>query len=79
MARHLHHPLDESSLLSTSTRRTSVSSSQSLVNRITASGAVEIELQQWISAIAHAEEDAVKGTLVPACICIVLSRSRVRC
>ncbi|KAI9490222.1 hypothetical protein BDB00DRAFT_562985 [Zychaea mexicana] len=60
MARYLHHPLDESSMLSSSTRRTSVSSSQSLSNRLSASGVLDIELQQWISALMHAEEEAAR-------------------
>ncbi|KAI9244556.1 hypothetical protein BDA99DRAFT_577124 [Phascolomyces articulosus] len=60
MARYLQHPLDESSMLSSSTRRTSVSSSQSLSNRLSASGVLDIELQQWISALMHAEEEAAR-------------------
>ncbi|KAG0171874.1 hypothetical protein DFQ29_008645 [Apophysomyces sp. BC1021] len=52
--------LDEASLLSSSTRRTSVSSNHSVVNNLSTSVVVEIELQQWISALLHAEEQAVK-------------------
>ena len=63
MARYLQHPLDESSMLSSSTRRTSVSSSQSLSNRLSASGVLDIELQQWISALMHAEEEAARGKI----------------
>ncbi|KAI8146629.1 hypothetical protein BJV82DRAFT_599266 [Fennellomyces sp. T-0311] len=60
MARYLQHPLDETSMLSSSTRRTSVSSSQSLSNRLSASGVLDIELQQWISALTHAEDEAAQ-------------------
>ncbi|KAI8885345.1 hypothetical protein K501DRAFT_322450 [Backusella circina FSU 941] len=57
----IRHPFDDNSVLSSSTRRTSVSSSQSVVNRLSSSGVVEIELQQWTSALFHAEEEAVKN------------------
>lgn len=60
MAQYLQHPLDEASMLSSSTRRTSVSSTQSLSNRLSASGIIDIELQQWISALIHAEEQAAQ-------------------
>ncbi|KAL0093142.1 hypothetical protein F4703DRAFT_1730073 [Phycomyces blakesleeanus] len=62
MTRHLSNTLDESSMLSSSTRRTSVSSNHSFANRLSSSGVVEIELQQWISALLHAEEEATKHT-----------------
>lgn len=60
MAQYLQHPLDEASMLSSSTRRTSVSSTQSLSNRLSASGIIDIEIQQWISALIHAEEQAAQ-------------------
>lgn len=47
-------------MLSSSTRRTSVSSNQSTVNRLSPSNPFELELSQWASALYHAEEDAVK-------------------
>ncbi|CAO3646454.1 unnamed protein product [Cunninghamella blakesleeana] len=58
--RHLQSSLDESSMLSSSTRRTSVSSSHSITHGLSASGVVELELQHWISALLHAEELAVR-------------------
>ncbi|KAI9299282.1 hypothetical protein BJ944DRAFT_245464, partial [Cunninghamella echinulata] len=58
--RHLQSSLDESSMLSSSTRRTSVSSSHSITHGLSASGVVELELQHWISALLHAEELAVQ-------------------
>ncbi|KAI7864753.1 hypothetical protein BDF14DRAFT_1884035 [Spinellus fusiger] len=60
IACHISHPLDESSMLSSSTRRTSVSSNHSFIHRSSSSGSVEVELQQWISALLHAEEEAVR-------------------
>jgi hypothetical protein len=57
----VRHPFDDNSVLSSSTRRTSVSSSHSVANRLSSSGVVEIELQQWTSALFHAEDEAVKS------------------
>ncbi|KAI8073361.1 hypothetical protein BC940DRAFT_291149 [Gongronella butleri] len=59
---HLPASLDGSSMLSCSTRRTSVSSTHSLGHGLTAaaSGVVEMELQHWTSALLHAEELAVQ-------------------
>ncbi|KAF7729326.1 hypothetical protein EC973_004582 [Apophysomyces ossiformis] len=56
----LRRSLDDVSLLSCSTRRSSVSSNHSIVNNLSASAVVEIELQQWISALLHAEKQAAK-------------------
>ncbi|KAG0170146.1 hypothetical protein DFQ29_009418 [Apophysomyces sp. BC1021] len=56
MVRHLQHPLDEASILSSSTRRTSVSSNHSLIHRFS----VEEELQQSISALVRAEREAAR-------------------
>ncbi|KAF7722353.1 hypothetical protein EC973_003197 [Apophysomyces ossiformis] len=56
MAKHLQHRLDETSILSSSTRRTSVSSNHSLIHRFS----VEDELEQWISALLRTEEEAVR-------------------
>ncbi|KAL0137140.1 hypothetical protein V8B55DRAFT_1545819 [Mucor lusitanicus] len=52
---------DDNSILSSSTRRTSVSSNQSQVNRLPTSSVAEMELQQWTAALLHAEEEAVRG------------------
>ncbi|KAK4513166.1 uncharacterized protein ATC70_012961 [Mucor velutinosus] len=54
-------PFDDNSILSSSTRRTSVSSTQSQVNRLPTSSVAEMELQQWTVALLHAEEEAVRG------------------
>jgi centrosomal protein CEP104 len=55
----IRHPFDDNSILSSSTRRTSVSSkSSNSMNRITTNGN-EMELQQWTSALLAAEEEAV--------------------
>ncbi|KAL9538036.1 hypothetical protein MBANPS3_011250 [Mucor bainieri] len=54
-------PFDDNSILSSSTRRTSVSSNQSQVNRLPTSSVAEMELQQWTVALLHAEEEAVRG------------------
>ncbi|KAL7335139.1 hypothetical protein PS15p_200658 [Mucor circinelloides] len=54
-------PFDDNSILSSSTRRTSVSSNQSQVNRLPTSSVAEIELQQWTAALLNAEEEAVRG------------------
>jgi hypothetical protein len=56
-----HSPFDDSSLLSSSTRRTSVSSNQSILQRYPSSNLVEIELQQWTTILLTAEEEAVKS------------------
>ncbi|KAG0941094.1 hypothetical protein G6F57_006826 [Rhizopus arrhizus] len=56
-----HSPFDDSSLLSSSTRRTSVSSNQSILQRYPSSNLVEIELQQWTTILLTAEEEAVKN------------------
>jgi len=55
-------PFDDNSILSSSTRRTSVSSNQSQVNRLPTSSVAEIELQQWTAALLNAEEEAVRGS-----------------
>ncbi|KAI8985964.1 hypothetical protein BDB01DRAFT_849801 [Pilobolus umbonatus] len=55
------HLFDDNSMLSSSTRRTSVSSNQSTINRQANAGLVEIELLQWTTALHIAEEEAVKG------------------
>ncbi|ORX61854.1 hypothetical protein DM01DRAFT_1331327 [Hesseltinella vesiculosa] len=52
--------LDGSSMLSSSTRRTSVSSTHSLSHGMSAASVVEMELQHWTSALVHAEELAVQ-------------------
>lgn len=57
----VRHPFDENSILSSSTRRTSISSNQSSVNRIPSSSGIEMEFQQWVSALLQAEEEAVRG------------------
>ncbi|KAI7895464.1 uncharacterized protein EV154DRAFT_495006 [Mucor mucedo] len=59
----VRHPFDDNSILSTSTRRTSVSSNQSSLNRLSSASGFEIELGQWTSALIHAEEDAVRSEL----------------
>lgn len=48
-------------MLSCSTRRTSVSSSQSSVNRLSPTNPFEIELGQWASSLFRAEDEAVKA------------------
>jgi hypothetical protein len=48
-------------MLSSSTRRTSVSSNHSLAHELSASGVVELELQHWTSSLVHAESLAVRG------------------
>ncbi|KAI8331900.1 hypothetical protein BC941DRAFT_382119 [Chlamydoabsidia padenii] len=60
MLPHLHSSLDDSSMLSSSTRRTSVSSNHSLAHELSASGVVELELQHWTSSLIHAESLAVR-------------------
>ncbi|GAA5810298.1 hypothetical protein MFLAVUS_003718 [Mucor flavus] len=57
----LRHPFDDNSMLSCSTRRTSVSSSQSSVNRLSPTNPFEIELGQWASSLFRAEDEAVKA------------------
>ncbi|KAI9313238.1 hypothetical protein BX666DRAFT_1981026 [Dichotomocladium elegans] len=61
MVHYLQNQHDESSMLSSSTRRTSVSSGQSMVNRLSTTGVVDIEIQQWIAALIHAEEQAAQN------------------
>lgn len=56
----VRHPFDDNSILSSSTRRTSVSSNQSSVNRLSSSSGFEIELGQWTAALMNAEEEAVR-------------------
>ncbi|ORZ26051.1 hypothetical protein BCR42DRAFT_401487 [Absidia repens] len=60
MAQHLHTSLDDSSMLSSSTRRTSVSSNHSMAHELSTSGVVELELQHWTSSLVHAESLAVR-------------------
>lgn len=48
-------------MLSSSTRRTSVSSNQSQVNKLPTSSVFEMELQHWIQALLNAEEEAVQS------------------
>ncbi|CAO3685436.1 unnamed protein product [Rhizopus stolonifer] len=55
------HHYDNNSLLSASTRRTSISSNQSFVQRYPSSNVVEIELQQWSTILLRAEEEAVQN------------------
>ncbi|CAO3581972.1 unnamed protein product [Absidia cylindrospora] len=55
MPQHLHTSLDDSSMLSSSTRRTSVSSNHSMAHELSTSGVVELELQHWTSSLVHAE------------------------
>ncbi|OBZ82688.1 Centrosomal protein [Choanephora cucurbitarum] len=57
-ARHL---FDDSSVLSSSTRRTSVSSNQSQLMRMPTGSVAEMELQRWSTALLQAEEEAVQG------------------
>ncbi|KAI8362787.1 hypothetical protein BD560DRAFT_437071 [Blakeslea trispora] len=57
-ARHL---FDDSSVLSSSTRRTSVSSNQSQLMRMPSGSIVEMEMQRWSTALLQAEEEAVQG------------------
>ncbi|CAO3674612.1 unnamed protein product [Rhizopus microsporus] len=60
--RNIHHPFDENSLLSSSTRRTSVSSNQSIIQKYpSTTNIVEIELQQWATVLLAAEEEAVQN------------------
>ncbi|KAG2192917.1 hypothetical protein INT46_009323 [Mucor plumbeus] len=55
------NPFDDNSILSSSTRRTSVSSNQSQINRLPTTSVAEAELQQWTIALLNAEEEAVRG------------------
>ncbi|KAI8388725.1 uncharacterized protein BYT42DRAFT_244737 [Radiomyces spectabilis] len=55
------HLLDGVSMLSSSTRRTSISSSPSVMLSPAATGIIETELQQWLSALLHAEDKAVEA------------------
>ncbi|KAI8640199.1 hypothetical protein BD408DRAFT_420103 [Parasitella parasitica] len=51
---------DDNSVLSSSTRRTSISSTQSQANRSPTTSVAEAELQQWTIALLNAEEEAVR-------------------
>ncbi|KAI9262073.1 hypothetical protein BY458DRAFT_515368 [Sporodiniella umbellata] len=57
----IKRPFDNSSLLSTSTRRTSVSSNQSIVQKYPSSNVVELELHQWSTILLRAEDEAVQN------------------
>ncbi|RCI04153.1 hypothetical protein CU098_000103, partial [Rhizopus stolonifer] len=57
----IRHPFDDNSVLSSSTRRTSVSSNQSQMHRLPTSSLAEMELQRWTAALLQAEEEAVQG------------------
>ncbi|CEP16010.1 hypothetical protein [Parasitella parasitica] len=57
---HQQRPYDDNSILSSSTRRTSVSSTQSQANRSPTTSVAEVELQQWTIALLNAEEEAVR-------------------